>query len=88
MFILRINEIIHENKKYHIWPIPITVNIEIKNKNKFQIWNKHKIIRNNLTELLSIEEDMTIWLETLEESIAKVLEIILFRHKINSQKQI
>lgn len=69
--------------------IPTTVNIEIKKKqNKFQIWNKHKIIRNNLTELLSIEEDMTIWLETLEESIAKVLEIILFRHKINSQKQI
>lgn len=68
--------------------IPITVNIEIKKQNKFQIWNKHKIIRNNLTELLSIEEDMTIWLETLEESIAKVLEIILFRHKINSQKQI
>lgn len=67
--------------------IPITVSIEIKKK-KFQIWNKHKIIRNNLTELLSIEEDMTIWLETLKESIAKVLEIILFRHKINSQKQI
>lgn len=29
---------------------------------------------------------MTICLEPPKESIAKVLEIVLFRHKINSQK--